>query len=88
MSLQKSLLRISVFGAMAIGPAFGGPVSGKGSEPGPAAPTVAPAAYNEAPIVSGRSVSARHKSKMHHVRARPDQPGEGLLADEGPAAGQ
>ncbi|WP_041368142.1 hypothetical protein [Methylocella silvestris] len=45
---------------------------------------VAPAAYperHEAPIVLGRSIGVRHKTKMHHVRLKPDE----IFSDEAPS---
>ncbi len=83
---RSSLLLVSIFSLAIAGAAFASPVSGKGSAAeAPAAPApVARTAYdaNEAPIVSGRSVSAHRKSKMHHVRISPDQFGDGQLAEE------
>jgi hypothetical protein len=50
--------------------------------------TVAPAssaAYavaNEAVVVSGRSVSAHHKSRMHHVRVKRDDSADAPVAGD------
>ncbi len=51
------------------------PLSERAADANAKAAPVAAAAYapNEAPIVSGRSVLTHHKSKMHHIRVRPDE---------------
>ncbi len=75
MSFHKVFAICSIFGLLAAPVAFANPVSSAAQESsgGNAAP-VTSAAYepNDAPIVSGRSVMTRHKSKMHHVRIKPD----------------
>ena len=43
---------------------------------------------NEAPIVSGRSASAHHRSKMHHVHMNLDQLRRRPLADEATPSGE
>lgn len=62
---------------IAIGAALAGAgaVAANPMAPGPIAERIgasdAPEAH-EAPIVSGRSVGVRHKSRLHHVRMRND----------------
>jgi hypothetical protein len=84
MRFPIDLAFISFFSLAAAGAALGSPISSSGPVTERAAASVA-TAENEAPIVSGRSISARHKSKMHHVRTAPDQAIEGPFADEEPA---
>ena len=70
--------------------AFAGPASGGAPDRDVAAAPVSKAVLDthEAPIVSGRSVSAHHKSRMHHVRVNPDALSNSPLADEGAPAGE
>ncbi|PNG27506.1 hypothetical protein [Methylocella silvestris] len=76
-------LRVYVLGAAIFMMAAGG----LAANPLAAAPDqglAAPAAYperHEAPIVLGRSVGVRHKTKMHHVRLKPDE----IFSDEAPS---
>jgi hypothetical protein len=46
---------------------------GAGVKPGHPLPTSGPArqARPQAPIVMGRSVSERHKTKLHHIKMKP-----------------
>ena len=46
---------------------------GAGIKPGHPLPTSGPAwqARPQAPIVMGRSVSERHKTKLHHIKMKP-----------------
>lgn len=72
------------------GGAFAGPASGGGPDRDVAAAPVSKVVLDthDAPIVSGRSVSAHHKSRMHHVRVNPDALSNSPLADEGAPAGE
>jgi hypothetical protein len=49
------------------------PTSGAGIKPGHPLPMSGPArqARPQAPIVIGRSVSAHHKTKLHHIKMQP-----------------
>ena len=73
---------------LCMGGAFASPASGGGPDRDVAAAPVSKAVLDthEAPIVSGRSVSAHHKSRMHHVRVNPLS--NSPLADEGAPAGE
>ena len=70
--------------------AFASPVSGARPDRDVAAAPVGKALVDahEAPIVSGRSVSAHHKSRMHHVRVNPDELRNAPLADESAPSGE
>jgi hypothetical protein len=69
--------------------AFASPASGgRPNRDFSAAPVGKALDAHEAPIVSGRSVSAHHKSRMHHVRINPDKLGNAPLADENPPSGE
>jgi hypothetical protein len=56
--------------------------SRKGDHPPKAAPTVSRHVKPETPIVMGRSISAHHKTKLHHVQVNPAE------ADEAHGNGQ
>jgi hypothetical protein len=91
MRFHQILPLIAVLSLCAAGAALASPASGSG--PDPASSTVAPVGKalldgNDAPIVSGRSVSAHHKSRMHHVRINPDRLSDAPLADEGTPSGE
>ncbi len=89
MRFMKLLPSIAVLSLGAAGLASASPAAGGGPDPAPAGSPVAKAALDaNEPIVSGRSVSAHHKSKMHHVRANPDHLGDAPLADEIAPAGE
>jgi hypothetical protein len=90
MHFQKSLFLVSILNLAAAGSACGSPMSGNGSDAAPAGATVAKTAYDThaAPIVSGRSVSVHHKTKLHHVRSNPDSSSEESLADVAPPPNQ
>jgi hypothetical protein len=58
--------------------------NGAGIKPGHPLPTSGPAsarqARPQAPIVIGRSVSAHHKTKLHHIKMQPLEPIETPVA--------
>jgi hypothetical protein len=83
MRIHKFLPLVAIL-CLCAGAAFAGPVSGGGPDHDVAAAPVSKALLDahEAPIVSGRSVSAHHKSRMHHVRSNPDGLSDEPLADE------
>jgi len=56
--------------------------SRKGDHPQKAAPVVSRHIKPETPIVMGRSISAHHKTKLHHVKVNPAE------ADEAHSDGQ
>ncbi len=56
--------------------------SRKGDHPPKTAPAVSRHVKPEAPIVMGRSISAHHKTKLHHVKVNPAE------ADEAHGDGQ
>jgi hypothetical protein len=80
----------AILSLCAMGSAFANPTSGGGGEPAAVAAPVGKASLDtsEAPIVSGRSASAHHRSKMHHVHLNLDQLGGAPLADETAPAGE
>jgi hypothetical protein len=58
------------------------PTSGAGIKPGHSLSTSGPVrqARPQAPIVIGRSVSAHHKTKLHHIKMQPLEPIETPVA--------
>ena len=89
MRFHQILPTIAVF-CLCAGAASASPASGGGPDREVAAAPVSKAALDapDAPIVSGRSVSAHHKSRMHHVRINPGVLNNSPLADEGAPAGE
>ncbi|MGA2638917.1 hypothetical protein [Methylocella sp.] len=90
MRFHQILPLIAVLSICAAGAALASPGSGGAPDPASSAAPVGKALLdgNDAPIVSGRSVSARHKSRMHHVRINPDQLSDAPLAYESAPSGE
>ncbi|MGO9673551.1 MAG: hypothetical protein ACLPSF_05195 [Methylocella sp.] len=83
MRFHQFFLSIAILSLCAAGPALASPAV-SGPAPASAAAPVGKALLNanDAPIVSGRSVSAHHKSRMHHVRINSDRSSDAPLANE------
>jgi hypothetical protein len=84
MRLGKALVIVFSSIVLSAGASFAGAnksTSGKGDHPPQKSPP-APVqhAKPQAPIVMGRSITVRRKSKMHHVKAKPSE-SDGLHED-------
>jgi len=82
MKLMKTLAIVISSSLILTGAAFAAANSDKSSRKGDhppqkTAPVVSRHVKPETPIVMGRSISAHHKTKLHHVKVNPSETDEG-----------
>ncbi|WP_026607274.1 hypothetical protein [Methylocapsa acidiphila] len=77
MSLRKVLVTIVFFSLFAADAASASLISNDiaaARDDGASAPSAVASVRRDFPIVMGRSVSVRHKTKLHHIKMKPVDP--------------